>query len=110
MPPECEACVGGNEIDKRKLQQGTGCRCPVPLILAAIVPECSAAADSLPALNPGALSSHVSLCPHTADTAVSCLPWEQNMPIFLQHRLAMLQIAGTFLDCSQRSVVTGLLL
>lgn len=49
--------------------QGTGCRCPVPLILAAIVPERSAAADSLPALNPGALSSHVDLRPHTADTS-----------------------------------------
>jgi hypothetical protein len=47
------------------MRQGTGCRCPVPLILAAMVPECSAAADSLPALNPGALSSHVDLRPHT---------------------------------------------
>lgn len=51
------------------MQQGTGCRCPVPLILAAIVPEHSAAADSLPALNPGALSSHVDLRPHEADTS-----------------------------------------
>lgn len=49
--------------------QRTGCRCPVPLILAATVPECSAAADSLPALNPGALSSHVGLHPHIAYTS-----------------------------------------
>lgn len=34
-----------------------------------MVPECSTAADSLPALNPGAPSSHVALCPHIAHTS-----------------------------------------
>lgn len=91
------------------MQQGTGCRCPVPLILAAIVPERSAAADSLPALNPGALSSHVDLRPHTQHTpAVFTMGTEHaNLPP------AQVGDATDGLDLSgrsQRSVVTSLLL
>lgn len=92
------------------MRQGTGCRCPVPLILAAIVPERSVAADSLPALNPGALSSHVDLRPHTAYTSsvVFTMGTEHaNLPP------AQVGDATDGLDLSgrsQRSVVTSQLL
>lgn len=101
------------DVDKRKMQRMPGYQCSVPLalpplmMLAAVVPE-SSAADS-PTLNPGALSSHIDLCPHIAHAGGIIFT------VGTEH--ANLPPAGVgdvdhlgFLDCSQRSVVTGLLL